>query len=322
MIKINIQSFDLGKRIDLVVSKHIEEFSRSYIKKLINKGCLKINGIIQEDASYKVCQADEIFLSLPKPEINTFDPYNIHLEILYEDESLLVINKPKGLVTHPAIGNKKNTLVNALVYYYGDELSNIGGKIRPGIVHRLDKNTSGLMVIAKSNDAHIKLASGFNTRTISRVYTAVVWGVPRPKIGVINKPIGKHKSDRKRMSISDSGKLANTSYVVLNSFKNFASLVHCKLGTGRTHQVRVHMESIGCPLIGDSLYGRGRQVPSNVSKLTNRIVNNFSRQALHAHKLSFFHPLKNIKMVFESDLPIDMSCLIDTLKVETLNRKP
>ena len=318
MIKINIQSFDLGKRIDQVLCNHIEKFSRSYIKKLIKTKFLKVNGIVLMDPSYKVCEEDEILLNIPKPEKNTFEPYKIHIEILYEDESLLVIDKPKGLVVHPAIGNKKNTLVNALVYHYGERLSNIGGKIRPGIVHRLDKDTSGLILVAKTNEVHIKLAAGFNTKKIRRDYTAVVWGSPKPMVGTVNKPIGKHKSDRTRMSINVAGKQANTSYVVTNNF-NFASLVSCKLGTGRTHQLRVHMESIGCPLIGDSLYGRGRQVPSNVSNKTSILVNNFSRQALHAHRLSFIHPLKNINMVFESDLPSDMSNLIETLKLETLN---
>ena len=258
----------------------------------------------------KKVSASPIKSSIPEPE-------NIALEILYEDSDLIVIDKPAGLVVHPAPGNASGTLVNALLSHCGDSLSGIGGVKRPGIVHRLDKQTSGLMVAAKNDKAHINLSEQFSSRTIERAYQAVVWGVPRPRFGQIDGNIGRNRNNRKKMAVlPNGGKKAITRYTVLKRFGEFASLVECNLKTGRTHQIRVHMAEIGHPVIGDSAYGggisRARRAP--LDDQTCNHIRQLDRQALHAFKLGFRHP-KSTKLIrYQSNLPIEIKLLISLLE--------
>ena len=291
-------------------------FSRTKIKDLILSGNIKVDGVKNKNPAYKINPKSEIIINLPEVSEYDLKAENIPINIVFEDEHLLVINKQPNFVVHPSPGHNSGTLVNALLYHCEGKLSGIGGIKRPGIVHRLDKDTSGLMLIAKTELAHIRLSYMFKNHSIERNYQLLVWNVPDSK-GLVNQPIGRSKFNRKKMSISLNGKKAVTHWTLLQTFSNLVSLVSCRLETGRTHQIRVHMSSIGHSLIGDRIYGG---VPkTNKKQIFNEqnIISQckiFPRQALHSKTLSFVHPISKKKMHFGSDLPNDMKELINSIK--------
>lgn len=303
MEEIKLISQENGVRIDAWLSKSLEKYSRSYIQKLINDGRVFVNGSAIK-ANYKVKLEDEITVKIPEPEVLDIVPENIDVPVLYEDEHVLVINKPKGMVVHPAAGNYSGTLVNALMDYCGDNLSSINGVIRPGIVHRIDKDTSGVLVVAKSNEAHEKLSSMLKDHDINRVYIALVHGTIREESGKIDAPIGRHPVDRKKMAVNTkNGRRAVTHFKVLERFKD-TTLVEARLETGRTHQIRVHMSYIGFPILGDTVYGRRKD------------KYDLGGQALHAKLLGFVHPITNEYMEFEAQLPEYFVKLMEELREE------
>ena len=291
-------------------------FSRTKIKDLILSGNISIDGMINKNPSYKIDPDNIIVINLPKIKDYDLKAEKIPIDIVFEDEHLLVVNKEPNFVVHPSPGHNSGTLVNAILYHCEGKLSGIGGIIRPGIVHRLDKDTSGLMIIAKTEIAHIKLSDMFKNHKIERNYQLLVWNVPDTK-GFIDKPIGRSKFNRKKMAINLNGKRAVTHWVLLKVFSNIVSLINCKLETGRTHQIRVHMSSIGHSLIGDKTYGG---IPKTNKKQTSSEKNiiseckTFSRQALHSKTLSFVHPISEKKLHFDVDLPNDMKNLINSIK--------
>lgn len=292
-----------------------EGLSRARIQQLIKEGHLADPaGSIVTDASLAI-RADDCFeLTLPPPVAAQPEAQDIALDILFEDKDLLVLDKPAGLVVHPAAGNWDGTLVNALLAHCGKSLSGIGGVARPGIVHRLDKDTSGLMVVAKNDKTHQELTTQFADRSLSRVYRALVWGVPSPVSGSIEGAIGRHPRSRQKMAVvTRGGKEALTHYKVLEVFGTFASLVECKLATGRTHQIRVHMAHIGHPVVGDPLYGTRRRAPKAAEKGIASLLEGFGRQALHAGEISFIHPRTGKKMDLNCPLPPDMKKLLTAL---------
>ncbi len=299
--EIRLVSDEEGVRLDSWLTEKIGGFSRSYIQKLIRDGNVEVNGK-NPKANYKLKLEDRISVFVPEPEKLDVKPENIHLDIMYEDDDIIVVNKPKGMVVHPAAGNYTGTLVNALMAHCKDNLSDINGVIRPGIVHRIDKDTSGILVVAKNNEAHEKLSQMLKKHDIKRVYHAVVEGVIQEDCGKIDAPIGRHPVDRKKMAVNTrNGRNAVTYFKVLERFKR-ATYVEVTLETGRTHQIRVHMSYIGHPVAGDEVYGRRKQEYG------------FSGQALHAKILGFVHPTKNRYMEFDSGLPEYFKKLLDDLR--------
>ena len=302
------------QRLDQALAK-LSDSTRSQIKILINKGNILKDGVVFKDASYKVKQNEKFIIQLQISEDTRFQPENIPLDIVYEDSELMVVNKVSGMVTHPAPGNNYGTLVNALLNYNKENLSDINEKNRPGIIHRLDKETSGLLVVAKNNKSHINLAQQFKEHTISRKYKAIVWGVPNNQ--KIEGYIERHKINRKKMSLNKNGKgkFSKTKLKLIQSFK-IASLIECKLETGRTHQIRVHMTSINSSIVGDKIYGKNNKNkfskdPETYNKFL--ILQNFKRQALHAYHLGFIHPKTKKYIEFNEDLPSDISDLLKLL---------
>jgi 23S rRNA pseudouridine1911/1915/1917 synthase len=278
--------------------------SRARLQALLAEGHVARNGKPVSDASRKVKEGEIYALRLPPPEPAAPKAQKIALKVVYEDDDLLVIDKPPGLVTHPAPGNRDNTLVNALLAHCGASLSGIGGVARPGIVHRLDKDTSGLIVVAKNDLAHQALSAQFADKSLSRTYQALVHGAPTLRAGIVDAPIGRNPRDRKKMAVTARGKPARTRYRLLESF-GAAALVECALETGRTHQIRVHMAHSGHPVIGDPVYGGGR---------AQRNIYDFPRQALHAAAIKFIHPRSGKAMAFASPLPPDMRALLKRLR--------
>jgi len=273
------------------------------------------------DPSFKIKPDTTIIVDIPPPADAEPVAQDIPLDVVFENDDLIIINKPAGLVVHPAPGNHTGTLVNALLHHCGDSLSGVGGVRRPGIVHRIDKDTSGLMVVAKNDATHAALSEQFATHDIERVYHAIVHGVP-PVAGRIEGNIGRSTKDRKKMAIVErGGKHAVTHFKTLEVYTSkghpIASLVECRLETGRTHQVRVHMTSIGHPLVGDATYGGRRNPPSKASKIAQDAIKAFPRQALHAHVLGFTLPSQEKPLHFEAELPHDMKGLVQTLQSET-----
>ncbi|NIY74557.1 RluA family pseudouridine synthase [Thalassospira sp. HF15] len=309
---------DEGARLDKVLATAWPEQSRSRIKALIEEGQLSVNGKPATKMSAKVKAGDVFDLIVPEPEMAEPLPEDIKLDVLYEDEDLLVINKPAGMVVHPAAGNESGTLVNALLAHCGDSLSGIGGVKRPGIVHRLDKDTSGAMVVAKNDTTHRALSKLFSEdkENIDRAYLAVVWGVPKPLNGDIEGNIGRSPHNRKKMTVvKNSGKYALTHYKTLQ-FRDdsLASLVECRLATGRTHQIRVHMNHIGHSIVCDPVYGRNRTV-LKLNPETQDILNAFNKQALHARTLGFLHPRTGTYILTEAPVPEDLLGLMDALEL-------
>lgn len=287
-----------GIRIDKWLSCQNMEVSRSMLQKLLDNGKITVNGL-QAVKSYTVKCGDEIIVDFPEPIELDVVPENIPIEIVYQDEHLLVVNKPKGMVVHPAAGNYSGTLVNALLYQCKGQLSSINGVIRPGIVHRIDKNTSGLLIVAKTDKAHVGLAEQIKAHTFTREYQAVICGRLKEISGIIDAPIGRHPVDRKKMCITEkNSKEAKTEYTVLNEFGSY-SHVKLKLFTGRTHQIRVHMAYIGHPVFGDDVYGK----PSKYCK----------GQCLHAKKIGFIHPMDGKYYEFDSELPDYFNSVLNKL---------
>ncbi len=314
-----IDEAQAGGRADKAIAALCEDLSRARVQDLIDKGSLKINGL-KIKSSRKVEVGDVVEIIVPPIESAVIEAEDIPLDIVYEDDDLLVINKPAGLVVHPGAGNWSGTLVNALLHYCGDSLSGIGGVARPGIVHRLDKDTSGLMVVAKNDMAHQGLSAQLSDRSLSRTYKALVLKVPVPAKGVVNAAIGRHRSNRLKMTIDErNGREAITRYGVEKAFGAALSLVECKLETGRTHQIRVHMELIKHPLIGDGLYGpqptalRAAMEKEGYDLKTIQKALEFPRQALHAKAIAFIHPVSGEEMGFEIPLPGDMDKLLKSL---------
>ncbi|WP_081824790.1 RluA family pseudouridine synthase [Selenomonas sp. FC4001] len=290
-----------GQRLDVFVVEHCPELSRSHVQKLIEQGMVLVDGA-QRKANYKLRGTEEVQVSVPEAEPITAAPEDIPLDILYEDKDIIVVNKARGMVVHPASGVYSGTLVNALLHHCQD-LSGINGEIRPGIVHRLDKDTSGVMVCAKNDTAHLDLAEQIRTKTAHRTYWAIVHGNIKEEVGIIKGDIGRHPTDRKKMAIvRENGKPAVTHFKVLERFGEY-TLVECKLETGRTHQIRVHMTSIGHPLVNDPKYGPKKSSPFAIQG-----------QALHSLQLTLTHPVTKEEMTFTAPVPSDMEKILTGLR--------
>lgn len=307
---------DDGARLDRFLAAHLPDLSRNRLKSLILAGRLRIEGETITDPSHRVKQGQTFALFEPETAPARPQGQAIPLTVVYEDADVIVIDKPAGLVVHPAPGNPDRTLVNALIHHCGDGLSGIGGERRPGIVHRLDKDTSGLIVVAKNDAAHQSLSAQFADRSIDRSYRAIVWGVPMPPSGRIEGNIGRHPKDRKKMAVvaEPRGKSAATNYRLLQRFGDAASLVECKLESGRTHQIRVHMTHIGYPIIGDPVYGRRTPARKNAfAEDAAQLIGALNRQALHAAVIGFEHPRTAERLKFSSELPRDMKRIVSVL---------
>ena len=293
---------DAGLRLDAFLAKELPELSRSRVQQLLEQGCVLAEGRPGKK-NRRLSPGERILLELPEPAEAEPEPEEIPLDILFEDEDLLVINKPKGMVVHPAPGHESGTLVNALLHHCGDSLSGIGGVKRPGIVHRLDKDTSGLMLAAKTDRAHAALAAQLGDHSLHRVYAALLIGTPRPGEGTVDLSVGRHPRDRKKMAAGvPGGRAAVTHYRVLETFPGY-SYVECRLETGRTHQIRVHMASLGHPVAGDPLYGGKCSLP-------------LSSQCLHAREIRFRHPVTGADMTFSCPLPPEFSAVLEKLRSE------
>ncbi|MEM7216162.1 MAG: RluA family pseudouridine synthase [Pseudomonadota bacterium] len=319
-----------GDRLDAYIAAQMPpHVSRSRVKDIVKQGGVSVNGVPCTSPNYRLKQNDMLNMVIPEPEEATPEPENNPLDIFFEDSHLLILNKPAGMVVHPAVGHWSGTLVNALLYHCGDSLSGIGGVRRPGIVHRLDKDTSGLLVVAKTEQTHNGLTKLFmdhgRTGSLKRAYTALVWGRPHSGSGTIDAPLARSSNNRKKRAVVKQGnpeaKHAVTHFKVLSELgKNpdetsLASLVECQLETGRTHQIRVHMSHIGHPLIGDQDYGKHFQTKENaLPDETRKVVADFKRQALHAAVLAFDHPVTGKHLAFEAPLPDDFRRLISSFE--------
>ncbi|MBL8640491.1 MAG: RluA family pseudouridine synthase [Alphaproteobacteria bacterium] len=320
ILSVTIAEEQLGLRLDKAVAMLFPDYSRTRLQALIDSGECLVNHQVCKTSSRKMEMGDQVILSLPPLLDADPQPENIPLDILYEDDDLLVVHKPVGMVVHPAVGHNTGTLVNALLYHCGPSLSGINGVKRPGIVHRLDKDTSGLMMVAKNDLAHHHLSEQLQDRSLSRIYLALVLGVPFPSRGRIETMIGRHQTNRLKMAVhTHSGREAVTNYTVKQTFRETLALIECRLETGRTHQIRVHMEHMGFPLIGDPLYGaQSTKLVSNLKRadydedVRSKILF-FPHQALHAKEISFIHPRTGEEMKFESELPMDMKNLLAEL---------
>jgi 23S rRNA pseudouridine1911/1915/1917 synthase len=314
-----IKEEDIGSRLDVTLTKLIPDLTRSNLKKIIELGNVKVNDLLTLLPSKKVKFDDSINISFKLNEKIEIKPSKISLDIIYEDSDLLIVNKPVGMVVHPGAGNYEKTLVNALIYKYKNKLSDINGTLRPGIVHRIDKETSGLLVVAKNNLAHSSLGKQFSDHTIDRRYLALVWGVLRPLNGKIETLISRNKKNRQLMTVSEiNGKKAITNYRSLKVFdlKNIPkiSLIECKLETGRTHQIRVHMKYKGTSLLGDKQYGKKNIKFKKIDKEFEKKLSDLKGQALHAKSLGFMHPKKKKFIEFESQLPNEFKKLLNLLE--------
>ena len=318
-IKFSVDDNDSGKRLDIFLAENINEFTRSFLKKLIQEKQVKLNNTILSSPSTKIKYKDQIVINIIEKNIQHIVPKKIGLDIIHEDKDILVINKPKGMVVHPGANNYENTLVNALLYKYKKNLSNLNGTLRPGIVHRIDKETSGLLVVAKNNLAHVNLGDQFSKHTIKRKYLCLAWGVIRPLSGKVSTLITRDRKNRQLMTVSDiNGKKAITNYKTLKVFniKDIPkiSLLECELETGRTHQIRVHLKYKGTSLLGDKQYGKKN---IKFKKINNDFfikLNKLSGQALHAKTLGFTHPKTKKYMSFNSDLPDSFKKLLNLLE--------
>ena len=297
--KYKVEEADATKRLDIYLASQIElNLTRSQVQRLNDKGYVLVNAKTVK-ASYKLDVADDVIITIPLPQKIEAKPENIPVDVVYEDGDLIVVNKARGMVVHPAVGNYDGTLVNALLYHCKD-LSSIGGMVRPGIVHRLDKDTSGLIVVAKNDLAHQSLAKQFSGKSVLKQYLALVHGVIRADSGIIKKSIGRNPRNRKKMAVIEEGKESETHYKIIKRFKKY-SLVELTLKSGRTHQIRVHLTSISHPVVGDPLYGHRKEF----IKITG--------QLLHSAKMGFIHPGKNQYVEFTAPLPEDMQRIIKLL---------
>jgi 23S rRNA pseudouridine1911/1915/1917 synthase len=312
-----VLSHEAGLRLDVFLSGKSLELSRSQIKKVVEEGLVRVNRT-HTKVSYRLKEGDVVCIQKRKQKIDQALPENIPLSIIYEDPHILVVDKPAGVVVHPAVGNQQGTLVNALLFHCRD-LSGIGGVLRPGIVHRLDKNTSGLLLVAKSDAAHRGLAQQFKQHEVRKIYKALVYGGPREDDGIIEAPVGRHPTDRKKMSTgSRRGKEALTHWRVCERY-GVASLLEVDLKTGRTHQIRVHLSATGYPVVGDILYGSSKRANAIHHPLLRSKLKGMKRQALHASEIGFFHPISCEKVSFLSPIPDDMSKLCDYLRQLSIN---
>ena len=318
-INLKVKEDDKNLRIDVFISNNIKELSRTRIKNLILDQKLMLNNKIILDPAKKINVEDTINLILPKPKESSLKPYNYKLDIIYEDNDLIVLNKPSGVVMHPGAGNFDNTIVNALINYNKNSLSNIGGELRPGIVHRIDKNTSGLVVIAKNNYSHENLSLQFSRHSITRIYQLLVWGKIRPSKGKIETLITRSSKNRQMMAVSNyKGKKAITNYQTIELFENknipTLSFLECKLETGRTHQIRVHMNYLGNSIVGDDKYKKKFKKIKDIDPLLEASIINLKRQFLHAKTIGFIHPKKNKEMIFHSILPQELESILKMLR--------
>ena len=316
----SVEEIGNNPRLDKFLAAKFNDITRTQIKKIIISKNLSINNKIVSSPSQKIRIGDKISFSISENKNEYIKPEKIKIDIVYEDNDLIVLDKPSGIVVHPGAGNKSGTLVNGLVYHYNKNLSDLNGIYRPGIVHRIDKETSGLIVVAKNNFSHAKLAKQFSDHTIKRKYLALIWGVLRPLKGKIITLISRSKKNRQLMAVSEiSGKKAITNYKTLKVFANDEipkiSLVECVLETGRTHQIRVHLSHKGNGLIGDKKYGKQKKMKfKKINKKVEEVLKSFNRQALHAQSLGFTHPSKNRQIEFGSKLPQDFKKILDILK--------
>ncbi len=309
----------LGNRLDKFLQSQLIKISRTKVQSLIRDGYVKLNNITIYEASKKIKDNDKVEINFPPPKEILIKPYKMPLDILFDDDDILVINKPSGVVVHPGAGNYEKTIVNALLFHYKNKLSSVGGKLRPGIVHRIDKDTSGIIVIAKNDNAHINLSKQFSNHTIKRTYETLVWGSLKPKNGKINEKISRSIKNRQLMTVrKEKGKRAVTNYKTLEIFYNLnlpkISLVECQLETGRTHQIRVHMNFKGNPILGDKSYGKIKRKFKKIDANIEKKINSFNRQALHAKSLGFIHPRTEKKIFFEVESPKDFDQLVKSLK--------
>ena len=319
IINLLVKTEENNQRIDVFINNKEKSLSRTRIKNLILKKNLKLNNQILISPSKKVSTGDQLSLEIPEPKLASLKPYKFKLDIIYEDKDLIIINKPAGIVIHPGAGNYDNTIVNALMNYCGGNLSNIGDELRPGIVHRIDKDTSGLIVIAKNNFTHENLSIQFNKHAIKRVYQLLIWGKLRPQTGIIKTLIKRSTKNRQLMEVgSTKGKVAITNYKTLEVFENnktpTLSLVECKLETGRTHQIRVHMSYKGNNIIGDKKYKKKYKKFKNIDSKLENLLLKLDRQYLHAKTLGFTHPVNGEKIEFSSFLPQELENILKMLR--------
>ena len=318
-INLIVEENEKNLRIDVFINKKEKDISRTRVKNLILNNFLKLNNKIMIDPAKKVRCGDILNLSIPKPKKTSLKPYKYKLDIIYEDEDLIVLNKPAGIVMHPGAGNFDNTIVNALINYDKDSLSNIGDELRPGIVHRIDKNTSGLVVVAKNNQSHEHLSNQFSQHSIKRIYQLLIWGKIRPSKGKIETLITRSSKNRQMMEVSNmKGKKAITNYKTVELFENknipTLSLLECKLETGRTHQIRVHMNYLGNSIVGDDKYKKRFKKIRNIDPLVEKKILNLNRQFLHAKTIGFIHPKKNKELIFNSILPQELEIILKMLR--------
>ena len=319
IIKLIVNDSEKEIRIDLFLTKKKKELSRTRVKNLILKENLKINNLIVKDPSKKISTGDNIIFEIPEPKKASLKPYEYKLDIVYEDSDLIVINKFAGISMHPSVGNYDNTIVNALMNYDDKKLSNIGDELRPGIVHRIDKDTSGLIVIAKNNLSHEKLSNQFAEHSITRVYQALIWGKLRPQNGKIETLITRSSKNRQMMEVGiTKGKKAITNYKTLETFENdkvpTLSLVECRLETGRTHQIRVHMSHKGNNILGDKKYKKKFKKFKNIDPKLEECILKLDRQFLHAKILGFYHPRSGERLEFSSNLPANLDNILKKLR--------
>ena len=318
-INLIVEEDENNLRLDVFINKREKLISRTRIKNLILKEKLKINNLIIDSPSKKVSTGDKINLEILKPEEASLKPYKFNLDIVHEDDDLLVINKPAGIIMHPGAGNYDKTIVNALVYYSKDSLSTIGDELRPGIVHRIDKDTSGLVVVAKNNETHENLSLQFSEHNITRVYQLLIWGKLRPSSGKIDTFITRSSKNRQMMEVSISkGKRAITNYKTIEVFENdktpTLSLVECRLETGRTHQIRVHMTHMGNSIMGDGKYKKKYKKLKNIDTNLENLIHKLDRQFLHAKTLGFIHPRTKKELIFSSILPQELEKIVQLLR--------
>ncbi len=317
-MKFLVSKTESQERLDLYLFKKLKNTSRSYLKKLIEDQKVRINNNLITAPAAKIKYNDEVCINFLFKSESSLIPKKIELNIIYEDKDILIVDKPKGMVVHPGAGNTKNTLANALAYKYKNKLSDVNGKLRPGIVHRIDKETSGLLIVAKNNLSHANLSKQFSDHSISRKYQCLAWGVMRPMTGQIETLIARDKKNRQIMTVSDlRGKRAITNYKTLKVFnvKDIPkiSLIECELKTGRTHQIRVHLKYKGSSLIGDNQYGKKNLKFKKINQEFLKILKEFNGQALHAQTIGFLHPTKNKQMDFKSNFPLDFRKMLNFL---------